>query len=181
MRKAAIFLDRDGTINFEVNYLYKPVDWEWIPGAIEAIKLLNANGFLVFVVSNQSGVARGEYTGEDVDKLHVYVNNQLQSHNGTIDAFYYCQHHPDYGEKKQCACRKPKAGMIEQACIDYDIDLDKSWLIGDKLSDVQAGENAGVSTILVMTGYGGSFLNSVNPRQKMAANLLDAVNEYIVR
>ena len=78
MSKPAIFLDRDGTVNFEENYLYKATDWKWIPGAIEAIKLLNANGFLVIVVSNQSGIARGKYTKDDVDKLHVYVNSDLQ-------------------------------------------------------------------------------------------------------
>jgi D-glycero-D-manno-heptose 1,7-bisphosphate phosphatase len=180
MSKAAIFLDRDGTVNFEVGYLHKTTDWKWVPGVIEAIKLLNASGFLVIIVSNQSGIARGKYTRADVDKLHAYVNSELQLQGGTIDEFYYCEHHPEHGDTRECACRKPKTGMINQACNDYDIDLDKSWLIGDKLTDVKTGENAGVSTVLVLTGYGENCLHSVNPSQKLASDLLDAVRQYIV-
>jgi D-glycero-D-manno-heptose 1,7-bisphosphate phosphatase len=180
MSKAAIFLDRDGTVNFEVSYLYKATDWKWIPGVVEAIKLLNTNGFLVIIVSNQSGIARGKYTRDDVDKLHAYVSRELQLQGGTIDEFYYCEHHPEYGDTRECTCRKPKIGMINQACVDYDIELDKSWLIGDKLTDVQTGENAGVSTVLVLTGYGKNCLSSAKPAQKVASNLLDAVREYIV-
>ena len=180
MSKPAIFLDRDGTVNFEENYLYKATDWKWIPGSIEAIKLLNANGFLVIVVSNQSGIARGKYTKDDVDKLHAHVNADLQGYGGVIDEFYYCAHHPDYGDAKDCACRKPKVGMLKQACNDYDIDLDKSWLIGDKIIDIQTGENACVSTVLVLTGYGKKSLQMVKSDQSIADDLLDAVCQYIV-
>ena len=180
MSKPAIFLDRDGTVNFELDYLYQSTEWKWIPGAIEAIKLLNANGFLVIVVSNQSGIARGKYTRDDVDNLHVHVNSDLQIQGGVIDEFYYCAHHPDYGDLKDCACRKPKLGMLKQACNDHDIDLAKSWLIGDKLTDVQTGENAGISTVLVLTGYGKESLKKIKPDQLTAHDLLDAVRQHIV-
>ena len=111
MEKKTVFLDRDGTINVEKNYLYRPEEFEFIPKAPEAIAMLNQAGYQVIVISNQAGVARGYYTENDVETLHNYVNEQLKKWNAHIDAFYYCPHHPDAGigkYKVKCHCRKPE-------------------------------------------------------------------------
>jgi D-glycero-D-manno-heptose 1,7-bisphosphate phosphatase len=174
----AIFLDRDGTINVEKNYLFRFEDWEWIPGAQAAIAKLNKAGFLVVVVTNQAGVARGLYTEQDVMRLHEQVSADLERHGGKIDAYYYCPHHPDFGSS--CCCRKPSPGMILRAGEDLDIDLSKSWMVGDKASDIQAGQFAGVSTILVRTGYGESESGRVSGANFIADSLFDAIERIAV-
>jgi len=150
----AIFLDRDGTINIEKNYLYRYEDWEWIPGALEALKLFSSSGYRIVVITNQAGVARGYYTEEDVIKLHHKIDRDLATLEISIDAYYFCPHHPDFGSHGHCQCRKPEPGLIKQAQKDLDINLQGSWLIGDKLSDINAGLSAGVRPVLVATGYG---------------------------
>lgn len=143
----AVFLDRDGTINVEKNYLYKIEDFEFIQGVPEAIKLLNDAGYLVIVITNQAGIARGYYTEEDMHKLHRYINQELIKYGAHIDAYYFCPHHPVHGigeYKKDCNCRKPKTGMLEAAIKDFDIDVSKSYMFGDKEWDVEAGERMGV-------------------------------------
>lgn len=154
MSTPAIFLDRDGTINIEKNYLHQTQDWEWIPGAIEAIKLFNKKGFFVVVVTNQAGIARGLYTTKEIDILHSYVSSQLRSYGAKIDKFYYCPHHPNYDEKERCNCRKPSPGMLLEATKDLNIDLNNSWIVGDKISDIAAGKNFNLKSILVLTGHG---------------------------
>jgi len=154
MTKMAVFLDRDGTLNVEKGYVHRIDDWEWIPGAIESILSLKKLGFLVVVVTNQAGIARGYYSESDMHKLHEHINQELKKHSTCIDAFYHCPHHAEFGKIRDCECRKPLPGMIEQAKSDLDIDLTHSWLIGDKISDIQAGMAAGVKSILVQTGYG---------------------------
>lgn len=152
-----IFLDRDGTINEEVNYLHKPEDLQILPGVPEAIKRLRDGGFKIVVVTNQAGVARGYYSCRDVDALHEYLNQQLKKSGAWIDRFYYCPHHPVHGigeYKRACHCRKPETGMFEQAGQEYDVDKEHSYMIGDKLLDVEAGNRYGVHGILVGTGYG---------------------------
>jgi D-glycero-D-manno-heptose 1,7-bisphosphate phosphatase len=155
MRRAA-FLDRDGTINVEKEYLYRIEDFEFIPGAVEAVRLLNEAGFLVVVVTNQSGVARGYYTEEDVENLHRYVASELEKSGARVDAWLYCPHHPNGrgSYSLPCNCRKPLPGMLKEAARRYDIDLAASVMIGDKQADVSAGQAAGCRTILVRTGYG---------------------------
>jgi D-glycero-D-manno-heptose 1,7-bisphosphate phosphatase len=156
-KRRAVFLDRDGTINVEKDYLHKIEDFEFIPGAPEAIKQLKDAGFLVIVVSNQSGVARGFFSEEDVYKLHQYLQLELRVYGTSIDAFYFCPHHPEKGlraYKIECDCRKGSPGMLLQAAREYDIDLQKSFMVGDKLADIEAGERAGCKSILVLTGYG---------------------------
>lgn len=155
MTKPAVFLDRDGTMNIDKGYVYRIEDWEWIPGAINAIAALKKAGFLVIVVTNQAGIARGYYSEADMNNLHSTINLELQKQETSIDGFYYCPHHPEFGAVEECQCRKPMPGMIEQARQDFNIDLAHSWLIGDKVSDIQAGLAAGVKSILVQTGYGG--------------------------
>lgn len=152
-----VFLDRDGTINVEKNYLYKPEELEFIAGAPEAIRLLNESGYKVVVVTNQAGVARGYYTEEDVKRLHDHMNARLAEFGAHVDAFFYCPHHPEHGVGKykvECDCRKPKIGMFLQAEKLFDIDKSQSWMIGDNIGDIEAGKNYGVRTILVRTGYG---------------------------
>lgn len=152
-----VFLDRDGTINIEKNYLYKTEDFSFIPYAPEAISLLNQNGYRVIVVSNQAGVARGIYSEQDVEKLHRYIADELKKWDARIDKFYYCPHHPTAGIGKYrvaCHCRKPGTGLFEQACRDYLVNINGSWMIGDNCSDMEAGKNFHLKTILVRTGYG---------------------------
>lgn len=156
MRKT-VFLDRDGTINVEVNYLYRPEDLVLLPGVPEAVRLLNEAGFRVAVVTNQAGVARGYYGEEDVMRLHDYLNRLLERQGAHIDAFYYCPHHPEHGigkYKTDCRCRKPGTGMFEAADRDCPVDRARSFMVGDKLIDTLAGHNFGLRSILVGTGYG---------------------------
>lgn len=148
----AIFLDRDGTLNVEKNYLYKTEDFEFIPGMPEAIKMWNNSGYLVIVITNQAGVARGYYKEEDVYKLHQYINQRLKEIGAHIDAFYYCPHHPVYGIGKykiDCNCRKPKTGMLEKAISDFNIDVKQSYLFGDKASDIKVGEAMKIKSYIV--------------------------------
>lgn len=154
-----VFLDRDGTMNVEVNYLHRPEELELIEGTAEAVRLLNEAGYKVIVVTNQAGVARGYYKEADVDALHEYLNVVLSRDGAHVDAFYYCPHHPEHGigeYKKNCACRKPGTGMLEQAERDLPDGIDKagSYMIGDKILDTEAGRRFGVTGILVGTGYG---------------------------
>ena len=147
MSKPAIFFDRDGVLNVDVGYLYKIEDFQWIDGAIEAIKYFNDKDYYVFVITNQSGVARGYYKEEDINKLHNWMNQELAKYDAHIDEFFYCPHHSkgiikDYSF--DCECRKPKIGMIKKAVDKYDVQLESSLLIGDKDSDIECAENAGI-------------------------------------
>ena len=147
MSKPAIFFDRDGVLNVDVGYLYKIEDFQWIDGAIEAIKYFNDKDYYVFVITNQSGVARGYYKEEDINKLHNWMNQELAKYDAHIDEFFYCPHHvkgiiKDYSF--DCECRKPKIGMIKKALDKYDVKLESSLLIGDKDSDIECAENAGI-------------------------------------
>ncbi len=150
--KMAIFLDRDGTIVEEVNYLSRIEDMVLIEGAARALRSLKEEGFFLVVVTNQAGVARGYFDARTVMELNAELNRWLEKEGAQIDAFYYCPHHPDFGAP--CDCRKPSPGMVELAAREHSIDLENSWVVGDKLSDVGAGARAGCKTALVLTGYG---------------------------
>lgn len=179
----AVFLDRDGTINVEKNYLYRIEDFEFIEGAPEAIKLLNDNEYKVIVVTNQAGVARGYYTEADVKKLHKHIDDELRKYQAHIDAYYYCPHHPIYGigeYKVECNCRKPKTGLLEKAVKDFAIDLSNSWIIGDKQSDVESGELLYIKTILVMTGYGADEKYKVQS-DYIKEDLYSAIKNIIIK
>ena len=137
--KPAVFIDRDGTINMEKHYLHKIEDFEFIHGSDKAIKMLNDKGFLVIIVTNQSGVARGFYNEEDVKKLHDHMKQELNKVGAHFDAIYYCPHHDESVIKQykiDCDCRKPKTGMFNSAKKEFDIDLNNSWMIGDKKEDI---------------------------------------------
>lgn len=157
VKRPAVFLDRDGTLNLEKDYLYRIDDFEFIPGVPQAIKKLKKAGYLVIVVTNQSGVARGYFSLDDVARLHEHIQKQLAAFGTGVDAFYICPHHPEKGQGeylKVCDCRKGQPGLLIQASTDLGLDLQKSFMIGDKLADIEAGENAGCQPILVLTGYG---------------------------
>lgn len=178
-----VFLDRDGTINVEKNYLYKVEDFEFIKGAPEAIKLLNENNYRVVVISNQAGVARGYYTHKDVDKLHDHIQEELKKCGAHIDEFYYCPHHPTEGIdrfKCICNCRKPEIGLFLKAEEKYVIDKEKSWMIGDNRSDIIAGNRYGVRTILVSTGYGKDTIKDKDIQfNKYVSDILEAAKFVI--
>lgn len=148
----ALFLDRDGTINKYGEYIYKIEDFVFIDGVIDFIKNFNNKGYYVFVVSNQAGIARGYYKEEDVLKLQSWVDKQLAKYDAHIDEWVFCPHHPTAGigeYKQDCNCRKPKTGMVDYLCEKYKIDRSKSLLIGDKIWDIQCGENAGIKSYLL--------------------------------
>jgi D-glycero-D-manno-heptose 1,7-bisphosphate phosphatase len=155
--KKAVFLDRDGTINVEKDYLYRAEDFQFIDGVPQAIRRLKDAGYLVVVVTNQSGVARGYFSREDVDVLHCHLQSELSRVGTSIDAFYFCPHHPQKGVgelRVDCDCRKGRPGLLLQAAADLSIDLKRSFMVGDKVADIEAGCAAGCLSILVRTGYG---------------------------
>lgn len=143
MRKA-LFLDRDGVINEEVNYLYKIEDFVFIDEIFAICKTYQQNGFIIVIITNQAGIARGKYTIADFEKLNNWMKTQFSEKGITIEKVYFCPHHPEF--TGECNCRKPKPGMIFQAQKEFNIDLSKSILIGDKISDIEAGLNAGIES-----------------------------------
>ena len=155
--QVGIFFDRDGTINVDLDYLSDPDKLQLLPGAAQAIHEANEFGVRVFVITNQSGVARGLYSESDVIAVHERLRSILRRQGAFIDEIYYCPHHPTYGippYRKVCNCRKPKTGMLEQARRSYSIDLEASFVVGDKCTDIETGKRAGCGTVLVLTGYG---------------------------
>lgn len=158
MKKKAVFLDRDGTIIEERNYLSDPDGVVLIPSAAGAIRKLSENGYLIIMVSNQAGVAKGKFPEEAVHQVNQRVQQLLQQEGASIDAMYYCPHHPDgivEPYHKVCNCRKPAPGMGLLAAKEHDIDLSMSYMIGDKALDVLFGRNCGMkNAFLVSTGYG---------------------------
>lgn len=187
LKKGAVFLDRDGTINEEVGYLNDLAKLSLIPGAAEAVRMINESGMKAVVVTNQSGVGRGYFTEDFVKAAHEKIQERLGEKGAHIDAFYFCPHMPPEGGAegaKACLCRKPETGMFRQAAEDLNIDLGLSYMVGDNLKDILAGQNAGVKTVLVRTGYGtetekGSFPAGAGPLY-IADDLLDAV-KWIMR
>lgn len=155
--KRAIFLDRDGTIVEEIDHRSPTDDLALLPGAAQALHSLKEKGFLLVIVTNQGGVGRGEFTEEDVRRMHRGLAEDLSQIGLKMDGIYYCPHHPDATLKRyrvECPCRKPKAGLLERASDDLSINLVESFMVGDKLSDVEAGRRVGCRTILVLTGHG---------------------------
>jgi D-glycero-D-manno-heptose 1,7-bisphosphate phosphatase len=182
VKRRAVFLDRDGTINIEREYLHRIEDFEFIPGAPLAIRLLNDAGFLVIVVSNQSGVARGYYDEAAINRLHRHMDAELAGFGAAIDAYYFCPHHHEYGigeYRKQCGCRKPRAGMLNQAAADFSIDMACSFMIGDKVVDVEAGLKAGCVPLMVRTGYGAIESDKLPANVPVYDDLLTAVRAIL--
>ena len=176
-KNKAVFLDRDGTLIELVHYLNKVEQVKLENGSSEAVKKLKENGFKIFVVSNQSAVARGYLDKETLSQINLRIQDLIQNEKSIeIDEFYYCLHHPD----DLCDCRKPKPTLLFDAAKKHDIDLSKSFMIGDYRTDILAGVNAGCRTILVKTGYGKEESEKISDWETkpdyLASSLLDAAN-----
>ena len=140
MKKKALFIDRDGIINIDHGYVYKIEDFEFTEDIFELVKLFSKDGYMIFIITNQSGIARGYYSENDFSTLTEWMIKKFKNNNITIEEVYHCPHSPE----ENCHCRKPQTGMIEQALEQYPIDLKHSWMIGDKQSDIDLALNAGI-------------------------------------
>lgn len=185
-RYPAVFLDRDGTLIEEVGYLDRLERLAFYPWSVDAVRLLNQTGFLVIVVTNQAGVARGIFEESFVGEAHRYIDEKLTAGGACIDAYYYCPHHPEASVaayRQLCECRKPSPGMLRQAERDLNVDLRRSFVIGDRWLDVQMAQATGAKGILVRTGYGRT--EERRPKEHVRAatvvdNLIEAVG-WILR
>lgn len=185
--RSAVFLDRDGTINREVNHLNSPDQLELLPGVVDAIRRLNRNGTLAVIITNQPVVARGDLSFQDLDRIHARLESRLGAGGAFLDGIYFCPHHPDKGFpgevvelKGTCTCRKPEPGLIDQACRDLDIGRQDSWMVGDTTSDIEAGRRAGIRTVLLRTGHAGVDAKHVVRPDYTAPDLEDAVDWILV-
>ncbi len=163
-KKKAVFFDRDGILNHDCGYTHKIQDFFWLDGAKEAVKLCKDNGYLTFVVTNQSGVARGLYKEEDIKTLHDFMQEELKKEGTYIDEFMYCPHHPDGIVSEysiDCDCRKPKSGMLLALADKYSVDIANSFLVGDNPRDVESAENIGVKGYLFEGSDIYAFINSI--------------------
>lgn len=150
-------MDRDGTLSEEVGYINHVSRFRLFPYSAQAVKILNENDWLAIGVTNQAGVARGYFSEEMLLTVHDRLNADLQVAGAHLDAIYYCAHHPSVGEapyRLDCDCRKPRPGLIQKAVCDFPIDLNRSWMIGDRYSDIELAVNAGVRSAFVLSGYG---------------------------
>lgn len=157
MKRPAVFIDRDGTISEEVGYINHPSRFRVFPYASSAIKLLNDRGWLAVIITNQAGVARGYFSETMIQTVHDNLEKSLRDKGARVDGIYYCAHHPSVGEppyRQDCDCRKPKPGLVNRAAKDLDIALERSWMVGDRYSDIELARNAGVHAALVLSGYG---------------------------
>lgn len=185
-RQRAIFLDRDGTMNVSKGFISNADDLELIPGTVEAIKAINKSGALAIVITNQPVIARGECSFEELHNIHNKLKTLLGEKGAFVDDIFYCPHHPDKGFegevpelKFDCECRKPKTGMIDEAVDKYNIDLSKSYMVGDSTMDLELARNAGVKSVLVDTGFAGNDGKYDRSCDIEAKDLLDAVEKII--
>ncbi len=174
-KRKAVFLDRDGTLIEEVDFLSRIEDLCLFSFTYDAVRQLKDAGFLLIVITNQSGIGRGIYDEKAMHAIHSRIQAELDN---TIDAFYFCPHLPEAG----CVCRKPGTGMIDMARVDFAIDLSGSWIIGDKSLDIETGQAVGISTALVLTGYGHQTVAQVRQSANLVAeNLLQAVRQIVAK
>ena len=185
-KQRAIFLDRDGTINVSKGFISKADDLELIPDTIDAIKAINKSGALAIVITNQPVIARGECSFEELHNIHNKLKTLIGEKGAFVDDIFYCPHHPDKGFegevpelKFDCECRKPKTGMIEEAVKKYNIDLSKSYMVGDSTMDLETARNAGIKSVLVNTGFAGNDGKYDRSCDIEADNLFDAVEKII--
>lgn len=187
MSVPAVFMDRDGTLSHEVGYVNHLSRFRLFPWSVDAVRLLNRAGLRAVVVTNQAGVARGYFPEPLVDQVHALLRDAMASGGARLDGIYCCLHHPSVGEppyRQDCECRKPRPGLLRKAAADLDIDLSRSWMIGDRLGDVEVAWAVGARGAIVKTGYGrGEVLWGAPawPRQPdlVAENLLEAVTAIL--
>ena len=169
-------MDRDGTVSEEIGYMYHAGLYQPFPWAGPAIRKINESGLKAVLITNQSGIGRGYFSESTVDEVHAVLKAELARHNALLDAIYVCPHHPDAG----CDCRKPNAGMLLRAGKDMQIDLNRSYVVGDKYVDIELGHRVGATSILVLTGYGREEREryKANPQQPhfVVENLMNAVD-----
>jgi D-glycero-D-manno-heptose 1,7-bisphosphate phosphatase len=183
MKRPAVFIDRDGTINEQMGYINHLKRFVILPGVPEAIRLLNEQGLLAVIVSNQSGVARGYFPVRVVHEVHAFLEEALRGKGALLDGIFFCPHHPrgivpEYA--RACDCRKPATGLIHQACEALDIDMSGSYMIGDRHLDIELAHRCGIRGILVETGYGLGEVDHILPGKALkpahiARDLLAAV------
>lgn len=177
MPNPALFLDRDGVINIDHAYVYRKEDFEFVDGIFELVAAAKKAGYLIVVVTNQAGIGRGYYTAADFYELMNWVREQFAARNGCIDGVYFCPDHPEYGlgeYRRESKFRKPAPGMLLQAANELDIDLETSILVGDKVSDVEAGKAAGVGTLLYFGAVG-----DAGPAARVSS--LNEVMRYLIQ
>lgn len=182
-RAKVVFIDRDGTINKEVDNLRRVEDLRLLPNVAAAIRLLNKKKFVVIVISNQPVIAHGWLTEKKLKVIHQVIANRLKRKKAILDAIYYCPHHPDatiLKYRKDCPDRKPKTGLLQKAGKEFHISLENAFLIGDSTIDIKTAMNAGIRPILVKTGYGGKDGKFDVKAEYIAENLLDAA-QYITK
>lgn len=188
--RPAVFIDRDGTISEEVGYVNHPSRYRVYAFAAEAVRLLNAAGWLAILVTNQAGVARGYFSEDLIHTVHELLRAELAEGGARLDGIYYCPHHPSVGEppyRQACDCRKPRPGLVHRAAAAHTLDLARSWMVGDRYSDVELARNAGLRSAFVLTGYGRGEWEYSRHRwadwrgepEIVAANLLEAVKQII--
>ena len=179
--RGAVFLDRDGTVSEEVGYMYDVSLYKIFPWTGDAIRRLNESGMKVALATNQSGIERGYFREEMVHRVHDHLRNEIARSQATLDAAYFCPHHPKSG----CPCRKPRPGMLLQGREELDISLASSYMVGDRYGDVQSGKAAGVTTILVLTGNGREererYRDEIIQPDLVAEDLTEAVDLILKR
>lgn len=181
--KGAVFLDRDGTISEEVGYISNLDQFQLMPKSAEAVKLMNERGLKVIVVTNQAGVAKGYFPEEMVSRVHKKMEKILSDQGAFLDGIYYCPHHPEgivETYRKKCECRKPASGLLRQASEEHGIDISSSYMVGDKMADVECAHQIGVKGVLVLTGYGKDELKKIEGAkirrpEYVADDIFDAV------
>ena len=176
--RPAVFLDRDGTLLEEGNYVSDIRNVVFFPYTVDAVRLLNQAGFAVVVITNQSGIARGIVQESFLAEAHAFIDKKLAEGGARIDGYYYCPHHPEGSIAefaRECDCRKPKPGQLRQAAVDLDLDLSRSCVVGDRWSDVDAAAAVGGRGVLVRTGYGMQAAQQSRPSAVIVDNLIAAV------
>lgn len=186
-KRPAVFLDRDGTINEQMGYINHLSRFILLPGSAAAIRMLNEHDIPVFVVTNQSGLARGYFPPSLLDEVHGQMTEMLAAEGARVDGIYICPHHPEAKEEQyrlNCDCRKPKPGLFTRAALEHNIDLSASYVVGDRWSDLKAADTCGATGILVLSGYGRGDRDYIGPSQPIqpayvAEDLGEAVNWII--
>ena len=189
MIRRAIFMDRDGTVSDEVGYVNHIDRYRLLPRSAQAIRRINEAGLLAFVITNQSGVARGLFDEALVHEVHATLVRWLAERGARVDGIYFCPHHPKEGEpplRQDCDCRKPRPGLLKRAAEEHGVDLSASYMIGDTVLDIEAARNAGATGILVLTGYGKGDLKFRMAKRGLApahvaADLMEAVEWILER
>jgi D-glycero-D-manno-heptose 1,7-bisphosphate phosphatase len=183
MKKPAVFIDRDGTVNEQLGYINHLSRFVILPGVSEAVRLLNKNNWWAIIVSNQGGVARGYYPIDLVDEIHAFLKSSLKEQGAIIDGIFFCPHHPAGvvpGYSSECDCRKPETGLIDKARGAFDIAMSNSYVVGDRHVDIELASRLNLKGVLVKTGYGLGEMEYIIPGKRLkphhvAEDLLDAV------